>query len=97
MTAIVLFDIQIQTNKLGQLQDMLRTALVDTANFEGCQGIYPLRNEDDPYNVVLRQLWDSRAHFESYVAWREKTGFTSELFSCFAHPPSVRHFEEFEF
>lgn len=43
--------------------------------------------------MVFMVLWDSKAHFEKYAAWRTETGFVEKFIAMLAEPPNVRFLE----
>jgi quinol monooxygenase YgiN len=42
---------------------------------------------------VFYERWDSRQHYEKYLAWRTETGVADQLVAMLAAPPSIRYFE----
>lgn len=72
---------------------LLRDVLGDTRAYDGCEGITAQRNVDDASGVMLIEHWESRAHYEKYLAWREETGVLGQLAGLLDGPPSIRFFE----
>ncbi len=52
-----------------------------------------IRNQDDPDVLVAVEEWESKAHYEKYLAWRTETGVMDNLKELIAEPPSIRYFE----
>ena len=61
------------------LVEALKSALVDTRAFDGCESIEVYVDLDQPDKVVLWEKFASRAHHEAYLAWRVETGLLEML------------------
>ena len=42
--------------------------------------------------LMYFETWDSKSHYEKYLAWREETGVLAEFVALLEGPPSVRYF-----
>ena len=42
---------------------------------------------------MLHQRWESRSHFENYLAWHAETGVVDKVDKMLAAPPSVRYLD----
>jgi len=69
-----------------------RSVLPDTRAYEGCEGLTINRNMDDPKNFSIVEQWETRAHYEKYLAWRGETGVLDKLGSFLSGPPNIRFF-----
>ena len=45
---------------------------------------------------MFYERWDSRQHYEKYLAWRTETGAVNQLGAMLAAPPSIRYFERID-
>ena len=52
----------------------LMEALADTRAFEGNISIETYLDQDNPDRIVLWEKWETREHYEAYLAWRMETG-----------------------
>lgn len=93
MSVLEVFDSHVKPEKIADVKALLAEALPDTRAFDGCQGIDVYFNTEDATNMVFVVLWDSKAHFEKYSAWRTETGFGEKFGPMLAGPPNVRFFE----
>lgn len=59
----------------------------------GCVSVSVTRNQDDPNNFACVELWDRRAHYEQYFAWRDQTGVLRELATLVDGEASFRFFD----
>ena len=67
--------------------------LADTRKYDGCQGVETFNNQDDPNQLVLVEKWESRQHYEAYLAWRTESGALDAVVSMTSGAPSIRYFD----
>lgn len=89
---LVLLEIVARPESVESLKDMLKARLPETRAYEGCQSITPFLN-DDVKTFVVVEHWDSRDHYDKYLAWRTETGVLAELESLLEAEPSIRYFD----
>jgi len=92
MSCTVLLEVTAQAGKGQDLLGVFASILGDTRAYDGCQGVDVVVNDDEAENIVLIESWDSRAHYEKYLAWRQERGDLDSLGSLLAGPPSIRFF-----
>jgi quinol monooxygenase YgiN len=56
------------------LLDVLRKALPETRNKDGCDSLEITVNQDDRDNMLLVMRWATRRQYDAYRAWREANG-----------------------
>jgi quinol monooxygenase YgiN len=44
---------------------------------------------------VIVEQWDTRGHYEKYLAWRTESGVMDEFAAMMAGPPNIRFFDYF--
>ena len=93
MSTIVLLEMQIKPELAEKVKGGLKALLPDTRGYAGCQSIDVYENLDSKGNLVVYEQWDSRPHYERYLAWRTETGVMAELAKNLTQPPSIRYFE----
>jgi quinol monooxygenase YgiN len=93
MSTIVLLELHAKPGAANEVKALLKELLPDTRAYAGCQGIDIYSNSDDENNLVFYERWDSRAHYDKYLAWRTETGVVNQLGAKLAAPPSIRYFE----
>ncbi len=74
MGIVATLRLPVQPDKVEQLKAFLKADLPDTRQFEGCQAVSVYQDEDVPASIVVWGTWDSRGHFEKYLAWRTARG-----------------------
>ncbi|MGE0487005.1 MAG: putative quinol monooxygenase [Gammaproteobacteria bacterium] len=93
MTCMVHIEFRASAETIDQMLAWLREILPDTRAREGCVSVAVTRNQDDPTNFAFVELWESRAHYERYFAWREETGVLAELAKLVDGEASFRFFD----
>lgn len=73
--------------------EVLREALPETRNKEGCDSLEVTVNQDDRDNILLVMRWASRKHYETYRAWREASGDVQRLSDVTIGELSTRFFD----
>lgn len=71
---------------------LMRDILADTRAYDGCEGITVQRNQDDASKVLLIEHWESRSHYDKYLAWRRETGVLGKIGELLDGPPSIRYY-----
>ena len=93
MSVIVLLEMKVKPEAVDAVKARLKEALPDTRAYDGCQGVDVCDNTEESGNLVFYERWDSRQHYEKYLAWRTETGAMEQLSASLAGPPSIRYFE----
>jgi quinol monooxygenase YgiN len=93
MSVIVLLEAQVKPEAVDEIKASLKALLPDARAYDGCQGIDIYGNTEDRCNLVFYERWDSREHYEKYLAWRTETGVMDQLGAMLTAPPSIRFFE----
>lgn len=93
MTCMVHIEFRARPEAVSEMLGWLRRILPDTRCREGCVSVAVTRNQDDPNNFAFVELWDSRAHYERYFAWREQTGVLTELAGMVDGEATFRFFD----
>ncbi len=96
MSITVIVEFQAKPDAEQQLKDLVREALPDTRAYEGCKGVDEHHNADDGCNIVLVEEWESREHYEKYLAWRTESGLLDTVSEMLAGEPSIRYYDKVE-
>ena len=89
---MVLLEIAAKPESVESLKDIFKVRLPETRAYEGCQSITVFLN-DDGRTFVGVEHWDSREHYDKYLAWRTETGVMAEVESLLDAEPSIRYFD----
>ena len=93
MTTTVLLTLKLKPDSAEPVSRIFAENLADTRAFEGCEAIEVVLNQDDPTDMVLIERWQTRGHYEKYLAWRTESGFLDILGPLVAGPPDIRYFD----
>lgn len=96
MSVNVLFEVQSKPNKIKELKSTLEIILSDTREYDGCMNVQVIENQDDPYNLIIMELWKSRQHYETYLEWSTKKRDSKKLKGLIFQPPSVRFYNNLD-
>ena len=86
MACQVLLEATIKDGCADALRACFVKVLPDTRSFDGCIYIYITRDQDNPAQIIIVELWETRAHYERYLAWRSETGIMDELAAMMDNP-----------
>ena len=96
MTVTVIASLQVKPDHLEQLEKEMRENFSDTRAFDGCEGLDVYRDQDNPTSIVLHQQWESKNHYEKYLAWRTESGFFGRFAENLSEPPSIRYYDNID-
>ena len=96
MAVTVTMALVIKKERLDEFKGLMKDALPDTRSFEGCQSVDVYESQDNPGELFLVELWDSKEHQQKYVAWREETGMMDVLGAFLAAPPTFAFYDELD-
>ena len=93
MSVLVLVEVSLKPEKVNDFMNLVVNELHHSRGFDGCNGITVHKNQDDSNNVVVVEDWDSRQHYEKYLAWRTERGDVEKLAAFLAGEPSTRYYD----
>ncbi|GMR21744.1 MAG: hypothetical protein BMS9Abin37_0059 [Acidobacteriota bacterium] len=73
---------------------LMGSILADTRAYDGCESITVQRNLDASANVMLIEQWETRAHYDKYLAWRKETGVLGKIVELLEGAPSIRFYSD---
>ncbi|PCH60501.1 MAG: antibiotic biosynthesis monooxygenase [SAR86 cluster bacterium] len=94
MTVNVLLEVNAKPECLEELKSTFENILPDTRNYDGCVEVRVVGNQDDVLNLILVETWQSRQHYEKYLAWRQETGALEALGALLSQPPRIRYYDD---
>ena len=93
MAVIVILEVKAKPGTGNDLVSTFKELLPDTRAYEGIIDINVLQNQDDPDSLIAYERWETRAHYEKYLAWRTETGVIDALDEATVGEPSIRYFD----
>ncbi len=94
MTCTVLLELNVKPEFVETAIAGLGQLLPGTRDYEGCIEVYAHQNQDDAGNIVAIEVWESRAAYEKYFAWRTESGAMAQLAEWLTEEPSIRYFDK---
>ena len=79
MSTMVLIELAVKPESVEDMKTLMKELLPDTRAYDGCQSVDFYDNTETKGNMVLYEIWDSRAHQERYLQWRSETGTLAPL------------------
>jgi quinol monooxygenase YgiN len=93
MPVSVLFEGTLKAGEQDGFTELCREAFKVTRAYDGCQTIDLTYNTEDANNWVLTETWDSKEHYEKYVAFRVEDGTVAKIGSLCTEAPSIKIYE----
>jgi quinol monooxygenase YgiN len=86
-----MFELKEKPGERPALEAILRDFLPITRQREGCISIDAFGNSDAD-GILCVEYWETRAHYEAYLAWRIERGDIERVVQLCAEQPSLRFF-----
>ena len=96
MSVTVLLSVTAKPECLDELVTMFTENFKQTRVYDGCIDIYMTRSHDDPNELLLVEQWETRPHYERYLAWRAETGVVDKLAAMAAGEPTITYFDRLD-
>jgi quinol monooxygenase YgiN len=93
MSVFVLVEGRTRPETTEPLKALVKELFVETRVYDGCQEVTLKINQDDPESFLLVEYWESKAHYEKYLGWRQETGVLGNIISMLDGDPSIRYFD----
>ena len=93
MAVTIILEVQAKKGTGNDLLATMKGILPDTRSYDGCISLNVYQNQDDSDVMVLVENFETKAHYEKYLAWREETGVLQQLGDALEGPPSIRFFD----
>jgi quinol monooxygenase YgiN len=96
MAIMVLLEGKAKAEAVDRLKGALPQLFPDTRRYDGCRGITAYASADDGRTIVFVEFWDTKSHYERYLAWRTETGVIADLVGMLEAPPTIRYFDQID-
>tara|TARA_B100000953_G_scaffold135277_1_gene111914 strand:- start:453 stop:746 length:294 start_codon:yes stop_codon:yes gene_type:complete len=93
MTVSVLLEGVLKEGELDGFVDICKEAYKVTRAYDGCHGINLTLNVENKNNFVMTETWESKEHYEKYLAFRNEDGTVELIGSLCDEGPSIRIFD----
>jgi quinol monooxygenase YgiN len=91
MSTLVTNEFFAQPGRGDDVADLLIEILGESLEFDGCETVRIVRDQDDPDHVAGVTKWTARQNFQDYLAWRTEHGYTA-AFEAILTGPFVIHY-----
>jgi quinol monooxygenase YgiN len=91
MSTLVTNEFFARPGRVDDVANLLIEILGESLQWEGCETIRIVRDQDDPDHVAGVTQWTERRNFEEYLAWRTERG-DSATFEAMLTGPFVIHY-----
>ena len=93
MPVSVLLEGVLKEGLVDEFVEICKGAYPVTRAYDGCQGINLTLNVDDPKNYVMTEVWDSKEHYQQYLAFRTEDGTVDAITAMSEEGPVIRIFD----
>ncbi len=93
MPVNVTFEVTVKPEHKDDIVTFMLEILPDTRAYAGCQGLDFLVDKDNPTHVTVWEQWESKPHYEKYLAWRQESGTVNRIGPWLAGPPSIHFYD----
>ena len=94
MACTVLLELKVKPECVNDTINGLGAMLPETRSYDGCIEVCAHQDQDDPTTIVAIEQWQTRQHYEKYLAWRQESGALDALGAWLTQPPSIRFFDK---
>lgn len=89
MSNTMILNLPVKPETRDDFIEVLKGAVPDTRNYDGCQHLEIWTPEDNNGLVQIYEIWESKEHQEKYFAWRVETGLLDAIAEFLDGEPSV--------
>ena len=93
MSVSVLLKGTLKDGLVEQFTEICSEAFHVTRAFDGCQNINLTLNVENPHKYVLTEVWDSKKHYEKYLAFRTEDGTVGAIGDMSVDGPNIDIFD----
>jgi quinol monooxygenase YgiN len=97
MSTHVVNELHAKPGRGEDVANLLIEILGGSLQWEGCEAIRIVRDQDNPDHVAGFTQWTQRQDFESYLAWRTTCGFTATFEEMLTQPFVIHYYDELYF
>ena len=97
MSTHVVNELFAQPGRGEDVANLLVEILGESLEWEGCEAIRIVRDQDNPDQVAGFTQWTRRQDFETYLGWRTARGFTATFEEMLTQPFVIHYYDELYF
>lgn len=92
MACQVLLEFRIKDGCHDRLKQTFKDIVADTRDYDGCITLHMIQDQTDPSQIIIVELWETKAHYDRYLQWRTERGDMDTLGEMLENP-SWRFFD----
>ena len=92
MSVIVLVNLDVKEEFVGELKKYFKEILPGTRSFEGCQGVQLYESKESPTKITIHAKWTSEEAQKKYMSWRMDTGALDKIIPMLSEPPNLEFY-----
>jgi quinol monooxygenase YgiN len=93
MTVSVLLEGVLREGQVDDFTELCKEAYKVTRAYDGCHGINLTLNVENNNNFVMTETWESKEHYDKYLAFRVEEGTVELIGSQCDEGPTIRIFD----
>ena len=93
MSVSVLLSGKLKDGLIDQFKAICTEAFQVTRAFDGCQNINLTFHVNEIHKFVLTEVWDSKEHYEKYLAFRTEDGTVGAIGDMCVDGPNIDIFD----
>lgn len=93
MTVSVLLEGVLKEDQVEKFTELCKEAYKVTRAYDGCHEINLTFNVENNNNFVMTETWESKEHYEKYLAFRTQDGTVELIGSVCDEGPTIRIFD----
>ncbi|HVS42936.1 MAG TPA: antibiotic biosynthesis monooxygenase family protein [Candidatus Dormibacteraeota bacterium] len=93
MSTLVTNELFAQPGRGDDVANLLLEILGESLQWDGCETIRIVRDQDDPDHVAGFTEWTERRNFDDYLAWRTERGFSDTFLAMMTRPFVIHYYD----
>ena len=98
MSVVIWADLEIKPEEVDWVIGLLQAVLPNTRKSDGCLEAELLRSQENPNNLIIYQVFETREHYQAYMgalqAADDPDGVMNRYFNAFTRPAAVRYYDQ---
>src|ERR1700751_600864 len=93
MSTHVVNELHAKPGRGDDVANLLIEILGESLQWEGCETIRIVRDQDDPDHVAGVTQWTERRNFEDYLAWRTERAYSATFEAMLTRPFVIHYYD----
>lgn len=93
MSTLVVLTAKAKSENVDAVKALFKEIIPDTRSYDGCREITVYQNMDSGGTFVAVENWESRPHYEKYLAWRTESGVLDKFVEMLEEAPDIQYYD----